>query len=144
MVRVIPTKYARIRKPGKLSVPTVRGHMLRHIMDLLNIKSRHLGNMWRTNQKSYAAAVGQNNLTQPKTSQTFSFTAEQLTKFVANVVIQIPQPQVCYPNPRQDMLDLKSSMCRKISNAAKTILSVDITGKDLFESIGFLSAPAPP
>ena len=63
------------------------------------------------NQKSYATSVGQNSLTQPKTSQTFSFTAEQLTEFVANVVIQIAQPQVCYPNPDQDMLDLKSSMC---------------------------------
>ena len=80
------------------------------------------------NQKAYATAVGQNTLTQPKTSQTFKFTAEQLTKFLANVVIEIAQPQVCYPNPKQDMLDLKSCMCRKISNAAKTILSVYITG----------------
>ena len=92
---------------------------------------------------SYALAIGQKTLTQPKTPQTFQFTAEQLTKFVANVVIQIAQPQVCYPNPKQDMLDLKSSMCRKISNATKSILSIDITGKELFESIGSLSAPAP-
>ena len=108
------------------------------------------------NQKSYAAAVSQKPLPQPKTPQTFQFTDEQLTKFVANVVIQIAQPQVCYPNPKQaqpqvcfpnpkqDIFDLKSSMCRKISNAAKTILSVSITGKELFESIGSLSAPAPP
>ena len=95
-------------------------------------------------QKSDAAAVGQKPLTQPKTPQTFQFNAEQLTKFVANVVIQIAQPQVCYPTTKQDMLDLKSSMCRKISNAAKNLLSVDITGKDLFESIGSLSVPAPP
>ena len=94
------------------------------------------------NQKSYAAAVGQISLTQPKTPQTFQFAAEQLTKFVANVVIQIAQPQACYPNPKQDTLDLKSSMCRKISNAVKTILSVNITGKELLESIGSLSAPA--
>ena len=96
------------------------------------------------NQNSYATAVGQKTLTQPKTPQTFLFTAEQLTKFVANVVIQIAQPQVTNPNPKQDMLDLKSSMCRKISNAAKSILGVYITGKDLFDSIGSLSAPAPP
>ena len=63
------------------------------------------------NQKSYAAVVSQNPLPQPKTTQTFQFTAEQLTKFVANVAIQIAQPQVCYPNPKQDMLNLKSSMC---------------------------------
>ena len=96
------------------------------------------------NQKWYAAAVSQNTLPQPKINQTISFTAKQLTKFVANVVIQIAQPQACYPNLKQDTLDLRSSMCRKISNAAKTILSVDITGKELFESIGSLSAPAPP
>ena len=95
------------------------------------------------NQKTYAAAVSQKSHPQPKT-QTFQFTAEQLTKFVANVAIQIAQPQVCYPNPKQDMLDLKSSMCRKVSNVAKTILGISITGKELFESIGSLSAPAPP
>ena len=50
-------------------------------------------------QKSYAAVVGQNSHTQPKTTQMYQFTAEQLTKFVANVAIQIAQPQVCYPNP---------------------------------------------
>ena len=38
-----------------------------------------------------------------------SFTAEHLTKLVANVVIQITQPQVWYPNRKQDTLDLKSS-----------------------------------
>ena len=95
-------------------------------------------------QKSYAAVVSQNSHSQPKITQTFQFTAEQLTKFVANVAIQIAQPQVCYPNPKQDMLNLKSSMCRKVSNVAKTILGVNITGKELFESIGSLSAPAPP
>ena len=94
------------------------------------------------NQKSYATAVGQKTLTQPKTPQTFLFTAKQLTKFVANVVIQIALPQICYPN--FTTLDLKSSMCRKILNAAKSILAVDITGKELFESIGSFSIPAPP
>ena len=52
------------------------------------------------NQKSYAAAVSQNSLPQTQASQTFQFTAKQLTKFVATVVIQVAQPQVCYPNPR--------------------------------------------
>ena len=75
-----------------------------------------------TNQKTYASTVSENTLPQPKTNEKFTFTAEQLTKFVANVVIQIAQPQVCYPNPKQDTLDLKSSMCRKVSNAAKTAL----------------------
>ena len=93
------------------------------------------------NQKTYASVVSQNTLPQFQTSQTFIFAAQQLTKFMANVVIQIAQAQVCYPNPKQDTLDLKSSMCCKVSNAAKNILGVDITGKDLFESIGSLSAP---
>ena len=53
--------------------------------------------------------------TQPKTTQTYQFAAEQLTKFVANVAIQIAQQQVCYPSPKQDMLNLKSSMCPKVS-----------------------------
>ena len=82
-------------------------------------------------QKTYAAVVGQKPLTQPNNSQTFQLTAEQLTKFVANVVIQIAHPQVCYPNPKQDMLDLKSSMFRKVSNVVKTVLGVSITGKEL-------------
>ena len=48
------------------------------------------------NQQSYAAAVGQNATQNPtQKSQTFPFTTEQLTKFVANMVIQIVQPQVC-------------------------------------------------
>ena len=107
-------------------------------------KNRHFGNMWSTTKKTYASTVRQNTLPQPKTSnETFSFTAEQLTKFVANVVIQIAQPQFCYPNPKQDTLDLKSSMCCKISNAAKTILNVDITGKICLNQ-SVLSAPPPP
>ena len=96
------------------------------------------------NQKTYASVVSQNTLPQLQTPQTFNFTAEQLTKFVVKVVIQIAQPQVCYPNLKQDTLEMKSSMCRKVSTAAKNILGVDITGKDLFESIGSLSAPALP
>ena len=97
-----------------------------------------------SNQKSYASALSQNTPLQSKPTQTFTSTAEQLTKFVANVVIQIAQPQVCYPNLKQDTLDLKSSMCRKVSQAAKNILKFDVTAKDLFESIGPLSTPAPP
>ena len=68
------------------------------------------------NQQSYASVVSQNTLSQPKPNQTFTFTAEQLTEFVANVVIQMAQPQVCYPNPKQYMLDLKSSICRSFTS----------------------------
>ena len=120
--------------------------MLLLIKGVRNTKNRRSDNMWSIikNQKPYASLLSQNTLSQPKPNQTFTFTAEQPTKFAANVVIQIAQPQVCYPNPKQDTLDLKSSMCLKVSQAAKKILKFDITGKDLFESIGPLSAPAPP
>ena len=61
------------------------------------------------NQKENPSTVSQNALQQPKTTnETFTFSAEQFTKFVANVVIQIAQPQVCYPNPKQDTLDISS------------------------------------
>ena len=42
-----------------------------------------------SNQKSYPSVLSQNTLLQSKPAQTFTFTAEQLIKFVANVVIQI-------------------------------------------------------
>ena len=88
------------------------------------------------------------NFSKPKFSltaqNTQTFLSVYSTKFVANVAIQIAQPQVCYPNPKQDMFDLKSSMCCKVSNVAKTILGVNVTEKELFESIGSLSTPAPP
>ena len=94
--------------------------MLRLIKGVLNIKKQTFRQHVMNNQKSYAPAVSQKPLTQPKTPQTFQFTAEQLTKFVANVVIQIAQPQVCFPNPKQDILDLKYSMCGKFQMQQKT------------------------
>ena len=126
-------------------VQIVTDHMLLLAKGVRNTKSRHTFRQnVVNNQKSYPSVVSQNTLSQPKPNQTFTFTAEQLTKFVENVVIQIAQPQVCYPNPKEDTLDLKSSVCRKVSKASKNILKFDITGKDLFESIGPLSAPAHP
>ena len=70
-------------------------------------------------------------------------TAEQLVKFVANVAIQVAQPQVCYINSPQDAIDKKSSMCHRVSEAAKTRLGVDIAGSSLFDAIGHLRPPAP-
>ena len=137
------TKDARVENHENLHVQIVMDHMLLRTKGVQSTKTRTFRRHVVNNQKTYASVVRQNTLSQPQKPQTFNFTAEQLTKFVANVVIQISQPQVCYPNPKQDTLDLKSSMCRKVSNAAKNILGVDITGKDLFESIGSLSAPAP-
>ena len=95
------------------------------------------------NQKSYAAILHQNTaLLQPQ-DKTFAFSAEQLVKFVANVVIQFAQPQVSYINSSQDTTDKKSSMCHKVSKAAKTHLGVDIAGSSLFDAIGHPRPPAP-
>ena len=90
------------------------------------------------NQKSYAAILRQN------TDKTFTFSAEQLAKFVANVAIQVDQPQICYINSYQNAIDKKSSMCRRVSEAAKTHLGVDIAGNSLFDAIGHLRPPANP
>ena len=74
----------------------------------------------------------------------FTFSADQLVKFVANVVIQVAQPQVCYANPTQDAIGKKSSLCRRVSEAAKNHLGVNITGINLFDAIGQLRPSAPP
>ena len=146
--RIIHMKDAQIKKQENLNVLTVRGHMLHLTMGVRNTKgkrNRHSGNMRSTSKKHMPKTVNQNTLPQPKTNtETFTFADEQLTKFVANVVIQIVQPQVCYPNPKGDTINLKSSMCCKVSNAAETILDLDISGKALFESIDPLSAPVSP
>ena len=63
-------------------------------------------------------------------------------KFVANVAIQTAQPQACYINSSQDVIDKKSSMCRRVSEADETHLGVDITRSSLFDAIGHLRPPA--
>ena len=83
------------------------------------------------------------HLTIQPQDKTFTFSAEQLVKFVANVAIQVAQPQVCYINSTQDAIDKKPSMCRRVSEAAKTHLGVDIAGSSLFDAIGHLRPPAP-
>ena len=95
------------------------------------------------NQKSYAAILCQNTAPPQPQDKTFIFSAEQLVKFVANVTIQVAQPQVYYINSPQDAIDKKSSMCRRVSEAAKTHLGVEITGSSLFDAIGHLRPPAP-
>ena len=98
------------------------------------------------NQKSYTAILRQNTgLPQPQ-DKTFTFLAKQLVKFVANVAIQVGQPQFCYINSPQDAIDKKSSMCCRVSEAAKTHLGVDIAGSSLFDAIGHLALlrPVPP
>ena len=95
------------------------------------------------NQKSYVANLRQSTAPPQPQDKTFTFLAEQLVKLVANVAIQVAQSQVCYINSPQDAIDKKSSMCRRVSGAAKTHLGVDITGSSLLNAIGHLRPPAP-
>ena len=88
-------------------------------------------------QKSYASILHQNPAPPQPQDKRFTFSAEQLVKFVANVAIQVAQPQVCYA------IGKKSSLCRRVSEAAKNHLGVDITGISLFDAIGQLCPSAP-
>ena len=94
-------------------------------------------------QKSYASILRQNLAPPQPKDKAFTFSAEQLVKFVANVVIQVAQPQVCCANPTQDATDKKSSLCQRVSEAAKTHLGDNITGINLFDAIGQLRPSAP-
>ena len=62
------------------------------------------------NQKSYAAILRQNTAPPQPQDKTFTFSAEQLLKFVANVAIHVAQPQVCYINSPQTQLT-RSQVC---------------------------------
>ena len=80
---------------------------------------------------------------QPK-GDIFSFTADQLVKFVATVAIQIAQPQACYTNAPKDAVAKKSSLCRRVSEAAKSQLGISISGSTLFDVIGSVRDTALP
>ena len=97
------------------------------------------------NQKSYASILKQNSAPSPQPrSDTFSPTADQLVKFVATVAIQIAQPQVRYTTAPKDAVDKKSSLRRRVFEAAKSQLGVSISGNTLLDAIGSLRAPALP
>ena len=104
-------------------------------------KNKHLDNMWWTIKSHMLPFYAKTRL--PLSPRIFTFSAEQLVKFVANVAIQVAQPQVCCINSPQDAIDKKSSMCRRVSEASKTHLGVDIAGSSLFDAIGHLRPPAP-
>ena len=96
------------------------------------------------NHKSCASILRQNLAPSQSQDKAFTFSVDQLIKFVTNVVIQVAQPQVCYANPTQDAIDKKSSLCRRVSEAAKNHLGVNITGINLFDAIGQLRPSVPP
>ena len=95
-------------------------------------------------QKSYASILCQNSVPPQPQDKAFTFSAKQLMKFVADVAIQVAQPQVCYANPDQDAIDKKSSLCHRVSEAAKNHLGVNITGISLFDAIGQLRPSVSP
>ena len=129
-------KDARIKKKSNLNVLIVKVHML-PITKGVQVFRQHVVD----NQKSYASILKQNSAPSPQPrGDTFSFTADQLVKFVATVAIQIAQPQVCYTTAPKDAVDKKSSLCRRVSEAAKSQLGVSISGSTLFEAIGSLRA----
>ena len=88
--------------------------------------------------KSYASNLGRNAALPQAQDKSFTFSDDQLIKFIANVAIQVAQPQVCYANPTQDAVDKKSSLCRRVSEAAKNHSGVDINGISLLDAIGQL------
>ena len=97
------------------------------------------------NQKSYASILKRNSAPTPQPKgDTFTFTADQPVKFVATVAIQIAQPQVCYITAPKDAVDKKSSLCRRVSEAAKSQLGISISGNTLFDAIGCIRAPVLP
>ena len=97
------------------------------------------------NQKSYASILKQNSALPPQPKgDTFTFTADQPVKFAATVAIQIAQPQVCYTTAPKDAVDKKSSLFRRVSEAAKSQLGISISGNTLFDAIGCIRAPVLP
>ena len=105
-------------------------------------KNKHLDNIWWTIKNHMLPFYTRTWLPQPQ-DKTSTFSAEQLVKFVANMAVQVAQPQVCYINSPQDAIDKKSSTCRRASEAAKTLLGVDIAGSSLFDAIGHPRPPVP-
>ena len=116
--------------------------MLHPTKGVQHARNRHLDNMWWSVKNRMPQFYHKTRLPQPQ-DKTFTFSADQLIKFVANVAIQVAQPQVCYANPSQDAIDKKSSLCRRVGEAAKNHLRVHITGISLFDVIGQLRPSAP-
>ena len=92
------------------------------------------------NQISYPFIVKQ--ASPPPPSNTFNFRAEQIVSLVTNVVLQIAQPQLCTKTLPEKQVQAKSDLSKQIAETAKKCLGVNISGKDVSESI--ISRPAPP
>ena len=138
------TKDAQTEKNSNPNVITVKDHMLQIIKGVQLIKNRCSVNLWWTTKKSYASILKQNSAPTPQPKgDTFTFTADQLVKFVATLAIQIAQSQVCYTTAPKDAVDKNLSLCRCISEAAKSQLRISISGNTLFDAIGCTRPSAP-
>ena len=125
------------QRKSNQNVVIAKGHMLLTIEGVQLIKNRYSVNMWWTTKKlclHFKVKFGP-RLHNPRVD-TFSFTADQLVKFVATVAIQIAQPQMCYTNAPKDAADKKSS--------AKSQLGISISGSILFDTIGNVHATVLP
>ena len=126
------------------NAPIVKAHTLHPTKGVQHTKNRHLGNMWWTVKNRITSILRQTSAPPQPQDKAFTFSEKQLIKFEANVAIQVAQPQVCYANPNQGAFDKRSSLCGRVSEAAKNHLGVDINGVSLFDAIGQLCPSAPP
>ena len=126
---------------GKRSqkAPIVKDHILYATKGVKHTKNIHLDNIWCTVKNHMPPKVGS---PQPQ-DKTFTFLAEQLIKFVAKVAIQVAQPHVLLRKPHQNATGKKSSLCRRVSEAAINQFSVHITGISLLDAISQLCPSVP-
>ena len=92
-------KDALTERKSSQNAPTIKRHILLPIKVVQRTKNKHLDNVVE-NQKSYAAILRQIKQGSPSDPgydiHIFSRTA--CLKFVANVAIQVAQPQICCIN----------------------------------------------
>ena len=144
MAGAIITKDAPIDRKSSQKASNIKVHMLLPTKGICTTYKKQAFRQHAVdNQKSYTAILRQTTAHPQPQDKTFTFSAEELVKFVVNVAIPIAHPQVFYTNSTQDAIDKKSSMCRRVSEATKTHFNVDISGNSLFDAIGHLRPPAP-
>ena len=86
-------------------MPTVKDQMLHPTKGVQHTKKQAFRQHVVDSHKSYASIPRQNSALPQPQDKAFTFSAEQLIKFVANVAIQVTQPQVCYANTNQDAIN---------------------------------------
>ena len=75
--------------------------------------------------------------------KTFTFSAHPTYKICSKCGHSTRSATSLLTKPSQDAIDKKSSLCRRVSEAAKNHLSVDITGISLFDAIDQLRPSTP-